>query len=113
MRTQNIFLICLASFFSSQLLAIEENEISEKLKTVYGLYLTPYEAYNLKATQNSEILLVGIRSRPELKFIGAPDLIDANIPSRFINTKFTWLDNFSTNGTSKRVPIERNKLTSV
>jgi rhodanese-related sulfurtransferase len=101
MRTQLLFLICLVSFFSSQLLAIEENQIPEKLKTVYGLYLTPHEAFNLKTRLGEEILLVDVRSRPELKFIGASELIDANIPSRFINTDFTWSDKVKTYRTKK------------
>jgi rhodanese-related sulfurtransferase len=101
MRTQILFLISFASFFSSQLLAIDENEIPEKLKTIYGLYLTPHEAYNLKTAPGADILLVDIRSRPELKFIGASDLIDANIPSRFINTQFTWSDKANTYRTVK------------
>lgn len=101
MRTQILFLISIASFFTPQLLAIEENAIPEKLKTVYGLYLTPHEAYNLKTSRGSEILFVDLRSRPELKFIGASELIDANIPSRFINTKFTWSDKANTYRTTR------------
>ncbi len=96
MSTQILFLISLASFFSSQLMAIDENHIPEKLKTVYGLYLTPHEAFNLKTRLGEEILLVDVRTRPELKFIGASELIDANIPSRFINTDFTWSDKVKT-----------------
>jgi rhodanese-related sulfurtransferase len=101
MRTQILFLFSFSIFFSSQLLAIDENEIPEKLKTIYGLYLTPHEAFNLKTAPEADVLLVDIRSRPELKFIGAADLIDANIPSRFINTQFTWSDKANTYRTSK------------
>lgn len=100
MRIQLLFLISLLSLFSSQLLAIEENEIPEKLKTQFGLYLTPHEAFNMKASKGDEILFVDVRSRPELKFIGAAELIDANIPSRFINTDFTWSDSANTYRTS-------------
>jgi rhodanese-related sulfurtransferase len=82
-------------------MAIDENHIPEKLKTVYGLYLTPHEAFNMKTRLGEEILLVDVRTRPELKFIGASELIDANIPSRFINTDFTWSDKVKTYRTKK------------
>jgi hypothetical protein len=39
MRTQLLFLFSIATIFLSQLLAVEENRLSEKLKTVYVIYL--------------------------------------------------------------------------
>lgn len=81
--------------------AIEEDRIRQKLHTVYGLYLTPNEAYNMKQKQADKILLVDVRARPELKYVGASDLIDANIPSRFINPEFKWSDRSATYRTIK------------
>lgn len=101
MRFLDLFLPGLSCLLAFPVMAIEENAIPEKLRTQYGLYLTPQEAYNLKTDLGDEILFVDVRTRPELKFIGAPAMIDANIPSRFINTSFTWSDNASTYRTLK------------
>ena len=96
-----LFLLSLSCFIAFPLMAIDETAIPDKLTTPYGLYLTPQEAFNLKADLGEDILFVDIRSRPELKFVGAPTNIDANIPSRFINTDFTWSDKANTYRTLK------------
>ncbi len=101
MPVPRLFLFSFCCFIALPLMAIDESAIPEKLKTPYGLYLTPQEAFNLKADLGDDILFVDIRSRPELKFIGAPANIDANIPSRFINTDFSWSDKANTYRTSK------------
>lgn len=80
---------------SSSLLAIEEGKIRTKLHTIFGLYLTPQEAFNMKTRMDDEVLLVDIRSRAELKYVGASPLIDANIPARFIHPDFKWSDRVS------------------
>ncbi len=76
--------------------AIEEQHVRDKAHTVYGLYLTPFEAYNMKMQQGDQVLLVDVRTRPELKYVGASTVIDANIPSRFIRTDFAWSDRSQT-----------------
>lgn len=76
-------------------LAIDEKDVRTKLHTVFGLYLTPYEAYNMKKQQGDEVLLVDVRARSELKYVGASLLIDANIPSRFFNPEYSWSDKVS------------------
>ena len=81
--------------------AIDEKDIREKLHTVFGLYLTPYEAYNMKQQQGDKVLLVDVRARSEIKYVGASSLIDANIPSRFLNPDYTWSDKVSTYRTKK------------
>jgi rhodanese-related sulfurtransferase len=85
---------------SSTCLAIDESLVREKLHTVYGLYLTPYEAFNMKMENEEKVLLVDIRTRAELKYVGTAGLIDANIPSRFIDTAFGWSDKVSSYRTS-------------
>jgi rhodanese-related sulfurtransferase len=39
---------------------------------------------------------VDVRARPELKYVGASDLIDANIPARFMRTDFAFSDKAKT-----------------
>ena len=81
--------------------AIDEKEVRKKLHTVYGLYLTPFEAYNMKQKQGDKMLLVDVRARSELKYVGATPLIDANIPSRFLNPDYTWSNKSATYRTMK------------
>lgn len=76
--------------------AADEKDVPHKKHTVFGMYLTPFEAYNMKQQLGDNVLLVDIRSRAELKFVGATEMIDANIPIRFINTDFSWSDKSST-----------------
>ncbi len=101
MQKPLFFTLLILILISLSAQAIDEIDISQKLHTVYGLYLTPHEAYNIKKHQGDNILLIDIRTRPELKYIGSTQLIDANIPSRFINTEFTWSDKASTYRTLK------------
>lgn len=70
--------------------AIDEQHVREKAHTVYRLYLSPYEAFNMKKQQGDRVLLVDVRARADLKYVGASDLIDANIPSRFLDPDYTW-----------------------
>ncbi|MDJ0834562.1 MAG: rhodanese-like domain-containing protein [Gammaproteobacteria bacterium] len=81
--------------------AIEEQHVRDKAHTVYGLYLTPFEAYNMKIQQADQVLLVDVRTRPELKYVGAGTVIDANIPSRFLRTDFAWSERSQTYRTTQ------------
>lgn len=92
MRIQTLILFSSLAIFPLASQAIDDNEVPEKQKTVYGLYLTPFEAYNMKTQQADAVLFIDVRTRAELKFIGTSALIDANIPSRFLNTNYTWSD---------------------
>lgn len=100
---KNLCLIGLISLILAPVLsyAIEEKDVRKKLHTVYGLYLTPFEAFNMKQKQGDNVLLVDVRARPELKYVGTSQMIDANIPSRFINPDFTWSNKSATYRTLK------------
>jgi rhodanese-related sulfurtransferase len=76
--------------------AIDAERIPEKLHTAFGLYLTPHEAFNMKTEMGDKVLFVDVRARAELKYVGASPLIDANIPSRFINPEFKFSDKAKT-----------------
>jgi rhodanese-related sulfurtransferase len=82
-------------------MAIDESLVREKAHTVYHLYLTPYEALNLKTTAGDDVLFIDVRARAELKYVGAPQLIDANIPYRFLDTDYAWSDQSETYRTRK------------
>jgi rhodanese-related sulfurtransferase len=86
---------------SNTALAIDESFVREKAHTVYGLYLTPYEALTLKTTAGDGVLFIDVRARAELKYVGAPQLIDANIPYRFLDADYDWSDQSETYRTRK------------
>lgn len=76
--------------------AIDKADVRETAHTVFDLYLTPHEAYNMKMEMGDGVLLVDVRARTELKYVGASDLIDANIPSRFVREDYAFSDKSST-----------------
>jgi len=95
MKTYVRFAILISMLLPGISQAIDKSQVRKKLHTVYGLYLTPNEAYNMKQQQGDKVLLVDVRARAELKYVGATGLIDANIPSRFIDPDFSWSDKVS------------------
>lgn len=80
----------------SPVYGIDKSEVREPAHTVFDLYLTPQEAYNMKMDMGDTALLVDVRARTELKYVGASDLIDANIPSRFVREDYAFSDKSST-----------------
>jgi len=56
--------------------------VKPKWRTPYDLYLTPQEAYQKKLADGDATLLIDVRTRAEIKFIGIVDAVDANIPVR-------------------------------
>jgi rhodanese-related sulfurtransferase len=83
------------------LMAAVESDVRDKAHTVYGLYLTPNEAWNLKNESGDKVLLVDVRARAELKYVGAAQMIDANIPYRFLDLDYDWSDQSETYRTAK------------
>ncbi len=88
--------IALFSSLSNTLFAAEEKDVRVKARTVFGLYLTPREAYEMKTREGDQVLLVDIRTRAELKYVGSSALIDANIPARFLKLDYAWSAKSST-----------------
>lgn len=92
-------LMCLF-FLSTAAWAADEQQhpdfISEKARTPYALYVSAEEAYAMKQSEGDQVLLIDVRTRPELKYVGMADAADANIPIRTIDTDFNWSDKSST-----------------
>lgn len=76
--------------------AAPANAVKPKWRTPYDLYLTPREAYRMKTREPDSVLLVDVRTRAEIKFIGMADSVDANIPVRFLRDDYAWSENSST-----------------
>ncbi len=75
---------------SSALLAAPASEVKQKWRTPFDLYLTPREAWQMKMAEPGSVLLIDVRTRAELKFIGMADAADANIPVRFLRDDYAW-----------------------
>ena len=89
-------MITLFLFTTTNTHAIDKLLVPEKSHTIYGLYLTPEEAYNMKSSSPDNVLLIDIRSRAEVKFLGMTDSADANIPIRFMRKDYAWSDKKNT-----------------
>jgi rhodanese-related sulfurtransferase len=75
--------------------------IPEKQQTPYALYLDAKEAYAMKQEKGDDVLLLDVRTRPEIKYVGMADTVDAHIPVRFIDIDFNWSEKSSTFRTTK------------
>jgi len=70
--------------------------VKQKWRTPYDLYLTPQEAYQKKLAGGEGILLIDVRTRAEIKFIGMADAVDANIPVRMLRDDYAWSEKSAT-----------------
>ncbi|MDJ0779620.1 MAG: rhodanese-like domain-containing protein [Gammaproteobacteria bacterium] len=71
-------------------------DVQPKWRTPYDLYLTPREAWEMKQEQVDRVLLVDVRTRGEVKYIGIADAVDAHIPVRFLRDDYAWSEKSST-----------------
>lgn len=94
-----IWLCLLLSLISSVALAVDQSVVKEKWHTPFGLYLSAVEAREMKQARGNEIAFIDVRTRAELKYIGAPHEIDVNIPVRFFQTE-RWSDKLKSFGTN-------------
>ena len=67
-------------FTCTSAVAVDKSMVKEKWHTPYDLYLSPQEAYDMKAADPDNILMIDVRTRAEVQFVGFTDMADANIP---------------------------------
>lgn len=70
--------------------------VKPKWRTPFDLYLTPQEAYQKKLADGDATLLIDVRTRAEIKFIGIADTVDANIPVRMLRDDYAWSEKSAT-----------------
>lgn len=70
--------------------------VKPEWRTPYDLYLTPREAYQKKLAAGDALLLIDVRTRAEIKFIGMADPVDANIPVRLLRNDYAWSEKSGT-----------------
>lgn len=81
--------------------AAPATDVKQKWRTPYDLYLTPREAWRMKTENPDTVLLIDVRTRGEVKYIGLADAVDANIPVRFLRDDFAWSEKSNTYRTRK------------
>ncbi len=72
--------LALCSLAFTALAAIDAKSVPAKKQTKLGLYMTAKEAYSKSINNNGNVVLIDIRSRAEVNFLGMPTVADANIP---------------------------------
>lgn len=92
--------------FTTLIASVDVKKVSKKKQTAQGLYMTAEEAYEDKSANPSNSLFVDIRTRAELQFVGAPGLIDLNIPY-MLHDKESW------NVKKKKFSMEPNSNFSI
>lgn len=76
--------------------AAPTDAVKPEWRTPYDLYLTPWEAYQMKSAAGAALLLIDVRTRAEVKFIGMADAVDANIPLRMLRDDYAWSEKSAT-----------------
>jgi len=70
--------------------AVDSSKLSKKKQTKLGLYMTSAEALHYVNRNAINTLFVDVRSRAEVNFLGAPTVIDANIPYMELSEWYAW-----------------------
>lgn len=66
------------------------SKLKAKKKTDLGLYMTPKQAFTHMNKKASKSLLIDVRSRAEVNFLGMPTVASANIPYMKLNDWYSW-----------------------
>jgi rhodanese-related sulfurtransferase len=96
MSFARLMAILVVTTASSIALAAPVEAVKLKWRTPYDLYLTPREAFDKKKAGGARVLLIDVRTRAEIKYIGMADATDAHIPVRFLRDDYAWSEKSST-----------------
>ena len=79
MNMRSMFVSCLlAVFVSTPVLAADPSEVPEKKRSKADLYLTSVEAADM--LRDNSVVLLDVRSRPEVTFVGIASRVNVHIP---------------------------------
>jgi rhodanese-related sulfurtransferase len=70
--------------------AIDASAVDSCFHTPSGLYVTPLEAHRMKLGEPQRVLLVDVRTRAEVQYVGFTEFADANIPLMFQPGSYAW-----------------------
>lgn len=114
MKILIVLSVVLLNVFSASCYAVDASELTKKwMHTPFGLYLSPQEAYELKATNPDSVIFIDVRSEAELHTTGMPSSADVNIPYRFESNVWKMKKMaFSAhlNGQKMRILLKRLKI---
>jgi len=74
------------SSFSSLTMADDWSKLNKSKQTKLGLYVTAKQAYKLTMDNMDKTLFVDIRTPSELNYLGAATVMDAHVPTVFMDT---------------------------
>ena len=83
--------LAVLSTFSTFSLAEDWSKLSKKKQTKLGLYMTAKQAYKHTMANMDKTLFVDIRTPSELNYLGAPTVMDAHVPTVFMDSS-GWND---------------------
>ena len=81
----------LLGMMSYSAMAVDGSNLSAKKQTKLGMYMTATEAYEHTMKNMDKTLFVDIRTPSELNYLGAATVMDAHVPSVFMDTR-SWND---------------------
>jgi len=78
--------ITMLSIFSSATMADDWSKLNKKKQTKLGLYMTAKQAYEHTMAKMDKTLFIDIRTPSELNYLGAATVMDAHVPTVFMDT---------------------------
>ena len=81
-----VIAIAVLSVFSNAVLAQDWSNLNKKKQTKLGLYMTSAQAYKYTDANMDSTLFVDIRTPSELNYLGAATVMDAHVPTVFMDT---------------------------
>ncbi|MDH5323989.1 MAG: rhodanese-like domain-containing protein [Gammaproteobacteria bacterium] len=90
MRVGVAALMAMAVLLSGIVQAASWSQLPKKKQTSLGLYMSAAEAYKMVNKNPNDMVFLDIRTRAEVNFLGAPTLVDANIPYMKLNEWYAW-----------------------
>jgi len=89
-RLRNVFTsltaLAVLSTFSTFAIAEDWSKLGKKKQTKLGLYMTAKQAYKHTMAKMDKTLFVDIRTPSELNYLGAATVMDAHVPTVFMDT---------------------------
>lgn len=85
-----ILALFLSPAFAGDYQALDVTKLPKAKQTTFGLYLSAPEAYKMKSEGGAKVMFIDVRTAGEFQFIGAPAMIDQNIPYMELDDPITW-----------------------
>ena len=81
-----VIAIAMLSIFTNATMADDWSKLGKKQQTKLGLYMTAKQAYEHTMAKMDNTLFIDIRTPSELNYLGAATVMDAHVPTVFMDT---------------------------